>query len=214
MTPSSLPARTLALLGTLLLTACATRFEPGTPAYRDWELHRETILALADWQLSGRLNVLQNNQSDTVLINWEQQDPVFNLLLSGSFGLGAVHVHGMPTLVTVEKAGEDAVTLPSLSAVTREYFGYDFPTAQLLYWVRGIPDPGLPASTTLDENQLLSSLSQVDPAGQEWTLGYDNYAGFSHGAAGTVYLPGRIRARRDGLQLTFLVNEWLLPETP
>jgi outer membrane lipoprotein LolB len=196
-------ARLPALALILLLSACASQFEALNP---DWERHHRTVAALSDWGLSGRLNVRQENQSDTVQINWDQQGSGFDLVLSGSFGLGAVHVSGSPSQVTVAKAGEDSVTLPSLAALTREYFGYDFPAAQLQYWVRGIPAPGLPATTTLDQNQLLGTLTQLDENGQQWTLGYDRYQ-----QSGSLPLPGRIRVERPGLRLTFLINSWQLP---
>lgn len=195
-----LPALALVLL---LLSACASRIDT---VDLDWERHQREVAALSDWSLTGRLNVREQNQSDTVQINWKQQGTDFDLVLSGSFGLGAVHVFGSPTLVTVARAGEDATTLPSLAALTREYFGYDFPTAQLQYWVRGIPAPGPTASTTLNENQRLGSLIQRDDSGQQWTLTYDRYR-----QGGSLLLPGRIRVERSGLRLTFLVDNWQVP---
>lgn len=188
----------------LLLSACANL--PQAPTNPDWERHRQEIDALGDWTLSGRLNVRQEGQSDTVQINWNQQTHDFDLRLSGSLGLGAVRVYGNPGAVTVEKAGTDSVTLPSLAALTREYFGYEFPAAQLQYWVRGIPAPDLPARTTLDASQLLQTLNQRDAQGRQWELSYDRYQ-----QSGTVFLPGRIRVQRAGLQLTFLVSDWQLP---
>lgn len=196
-------ARLPALVLVLLLASCASQFQAVDP---DWERHHQAVSALADWGLSGRLNVRQQEQSDTVQINWDQQGAGFDLLLSGSFGLGAVQVSGTPTLITVARAGEDSVTLPSLEALTRDYFGYDFPAAQLQYWVRGIPAPGSPADTVLDENQLLGTLSQRDDSGQQWTLSYDRYQ-----QNGAVTLPGRIRAESAGLRLTFLINHWQVP---
>jgi outer membrane lipoprotein LolB len=195
----------LALSLVLLLTAC-TSTPLVAPINPDWERHSAAVGALGTWELAGRLNVRQNGRSDTVQINWAQQQEAFNLRLSGSLGLGAVHVAGTPSLITVEKSGEEPVTLPGMEALTRDYFGYDFPAAQLLFWVRGLPDPALPATTTLDANQFLGRLLQTDPAGQIWELTYDRYQ-----AVGTVFLPGRIRLQREGLQLTFLINAWLLP---
>lgn len=192
------------LLAALLLCACASL--PEAPANPDWERHRQQVGALADWTLSGRLNIRRLNQSDTVQINWNQQPRSFDLHLSGSFGLGAVRVYGSRDAVTVEKAGAAAVTLPSLAALTQEYFGYEFPAALLQYWVRGIPAPDLPARTTLDANQLLGTLAQNDAQGRQWALSYDRYQ-----PSGNVFLPGRIRVQHEGLQLTFLISDWQLP---
>ncbi len=202
-------ARALVLSASLLLAACATR--PVALDDPDWRRHEDSVAALENWELSGRLNVRQNNESDTVQINWLQQQDFFDLRLGSSLlGLGAVRVQGNPMLVTVEKAGAETATLPSLDAVTREYFGYDFPTAQLLYWVRGLPAPGLRGSSTLDANRMLASLRQVDASGLEWNLEFERYLELE-GGAGMVFLPGRIRVQREGLQLTFLIDDWQVP---
>lgn len=204
-------ARALALFPALLLAACATR--PLVLDDPDWRRHEASVTALENWELTGRLNVKQHAQSDTVQLNWMQRQETFDLRLGSSLlGLGAVHVHGIPTRVTVEKAGEAPATLPGLDAVTQQYFGYDFPTAQLLYWVRGLPAPGLGGSSTFDANRMLATLRQVDASGLEWHLQFDRYLELD-GGAGMVYLPGRIRAERAGLQLTFLVSAWQVPQT-
>lgn len=200
-------ARVVALLAALLLAACATQAlvidDP------DWQRHEASVAALENWELQGRLVVRQNGQSDTVNINWRQQDAAFDLrLFVGSLGLGAVRVSGTPGAVIVEKAGEDPVTLPSLAAVTNEYFGYEFPTAELLYWVRGLPAPRS-GSSTLDDNRMLATLRQKDASGMDWDLSFDRYIELE-GQSGT-YLPGRIFAQREGLELRFLISSWSVP---
>lgn len=192
-----------------MLAACAT--QPLVLDDPDWLLHQSSIDSLQNWELSGRLNVRQNDQSDTVNINWLQQDAAFDLRLNSSvLGLGAVHAFGLPTQVTVEKAGEEPVTLSGLGAVTQEYFGYDLPAEHLLYWVRGLPAPGLSGSNTFDANRMLATLRQVDETGLEWNLVFDRYLQLE-GGSGMVYLPGRIVIQREGLQLRFLINTWQVP---
>lgn len=199
-------ARAAALAAALLLAACAT--QPLVIDDPDWLRHEAAVAALEDWELQGRLVVRQDGNSDTVNINWRQQDETFDLRLFGSLGLGAVRVWGTPGAVTVEKAGADPVTLPSLAAVTNEYFGYEFPTAELLYWVRGLPAPRA-GSNTLDDNRLLATLRQKDASGLDWDLSFERYLELE-GAAGT-YLPGQIRALREGLELRFLISRWAVP---
>jgi outer membrane lipoprotein LolB len=205
------PARAAALSATLLLAACAT--QPLVIDDPDWLRHEQSVASLQDWALSGRLVVRENGNSDTVNINWRQQDADFDLRLFGSLGLGAVRVHGNAEAVTVEKAGEEPVNLPSLNAVSQEFFGYEFPTAELLYWVRGLPAPALSGSHTFDANSMLATLRQEDTNGLVWDLSFADYQELE-GAAGMTYLPGRISAQRDGLELRFLISEWTLPDTP
>jgi outer membrane lipoprotein LolB len=202
--------RAAALSAALLLAACASQ----APVIEDpdWQRHSAAVAALGDWELAGRLVVRQDGNNDTININWRQQGDEFDLRLFGNLGFGgAVRVAGAAGSVTVEKTGEAPVTLPSLSAVTREYFGYEFPTAELLYWVRGLPAPRAGRST-LDTNSMLATLRQNDANGQTWNLTFDRYMEIE-GQAGT-YLPGRIMAQRDGLELRFLVSKWVIPEAP
>jgi outer membrane lipoprotein LolB len=203
------PVRVFALSAALFLGACAT--PPLVLDDPDWLRHERSVAALQNWELSGRLVVRQDGNTDTVNINWRQLDADFDLRLFGSLGLGAVRVYGTPTRVTVEKAGEEAATLPGLGAVTQEYFGYAFPTAELLYWVRGLPAPALGGRHTYDANRMLATLRQEDASGLEWNLTFDRYMPIEN-AAGMTYLPGRIRAEREGLELRFLVSNWAVPE--
>lgn len=197
----------LAVTALSWLASCATSGSSEGPTDPDWLQHQQSVLALSNWQLSGRLNVRQQNASDTVSINWQQQEQNFEIRFSGTLGLGAVQVHGSPDEVVVEKAGAETVVLPDLQALTRNYLGYDFPAAQLLFWVRGIPAPANMITTSLNTDLMLEKLVQTDATGRRWELQYDRY----QQAAADVWLPGRIRVNSEDIQLTFLVNEWLLP---
>ena len=198
-------AQVLLIITSFWLTSCATSNNNEGPTDPNWLQHQQSVLELSDWQLSGRLNVRQQKASETVSINWQQQKENFEIRFSGTLGLGAVQVHGSPNEVVVEKAGAEAVVLPDLQALTQNYLGYDFPAAQLLYWVRGVPAPAGIVSTTLDTNLMLGTLIQADTTGRRWELTYDRYE-----QVGDVWLPGRIRVKSEDIELTFLVSEWLV----
>jgi outer membrane biogenesis lipoprotein LolB len=111
--------------------------------------------------------------------------------------------------VTVQKNGEEPRLLPGLDALSREYLDYDFPAAYLLWWVRGLPVPTLPAEAVLDQNQLLQQLVQTDGRGQRWDLAFENYE-----RVGPVILPRRISLESQGVRLRFLISDWQLHEQP
>ena len=204
--PCARPAQVLLIITLFCaLTSCATSDKNEGPTDPNWLQHQESVLELSDWQLTGRLNVRQQKTSETVSINWQQQKENFEIRFSGTLGLGAVQVHGSPNEVVVEKAGAETVVLPDLQALTQNYLGYDFPAAQLLYWVRGVPAPAGIVSTTLDTNLMLGTLIQADTTGRRWELAYDRYE-----QVGDVWLPGRIRVKSEDIELTFLVSEWLV----
>jgi outer membrane lipoprotein LolB len=192
----------LSLAVLLLLGACASSplQSPG------WQAHRDSVTQVTDWQLDGRLNIRQGRQSDTVNLNWKQSGTLVSIRLSATLlGLGGVAISGDDNSVTIEKTGEETRVLPGLDALSREYLEYDFPAAYLLWWVRGLPVPDLPAAPVLDQNQLLLSLEQTDPMGQRWELSYENYE-----RVGTVILPRRINLESQGVRLRFLISDWQL----
>lgn len=190
----------------LLIGGCATGTGVAGPGNAGFEAHRAAVQAYADWQLAGRLNVRQQQQSDTVSIRWQQQGKSFDITLSSTMlGLGTTRVSGGTAEVLVEKAGEAPVTLPDLQALTRDYLAFDFPATNLLYWVRGLPAPDLPATTAFDDSDLLASLTQQDGTGRSWQLTFDRYV-----AVDGLVMPGRIRLNSEDVQLTFLVSEWQL----
>lgn len=188
-----------------LLVSCGTTSNVIAPANPDFEQHKQQVLAAEDWQLSGRLAVRQNNDSDRVSLNWKQSSEQFDITMWGALGLGSTRIVGTDAGLTVEKANEPPTQLPNLAALSREYLTFDFPAAYLLYWVRGVPVPDLPSSEMFDSNNLLSTLSQRDPTGRNWDLVFDRYE-----AANDLNMPGRIRVTSGNIQLTFLIDDWQL----
>jgi outer membrane lipoprotein LolB len=196
--------RISAILLWFTLAACAS-LEPAAPlGSTDFQANQRTLLAHQDWSLKGRLNVRQNQKSDSVNLSWQQQDQRFDIRLWGMIGLGSTRVYGSNRSVTVEKAGERPLQLPNLEALTKDYLSFEFPAAYLLYWVRALPVPGIAASTEFDANSRLAGLSQRDSKGRVWQLTFERYSQVQD-----VVLPGRIKLATGDLQLTFLVDEWL-----
>jgi outer membrane lipoprotein LolB len=193
----------------LMLSACVTPPPPDSlrEAPPTWAPHQAAVSAIDDWQLRGRLNVRQTDANDTVSINWEQHGEAaaqtFDIRLSGTLGLGAMAVHGDASGVIVEKAGEEPVHLADLGELSRVYLDFDFPAANLLYWVRGLPVPDLPAIASWTPAGQLATLEQTDHEDRRWALEFDRYE-----TGQTPALPGRIRLEQGDLRLTFLVNAW------
>lgn len=194
----------------LCLSACST-LQPTPPiGNTDFQANQQALLSQKNWALKGRLNIKQDRKSDTVAMNWLQQNQGFDITLSGFAGIGSTRLYSSGNAVIVEKAGEKPVRLSSLAALSRNYLDFEFPAANLLYWVRGLPVPAIAATTAFDANSRLSTLVQQDNKGRDWILAYDRYV-----AIGNVVLPGRVRLSMDDLQLTFLVDEWQLsPSVP
>jgi len=187
-----------------LIVAGCTSLPLAPVGNTDFQANEKALLTRKDWSLQGRLGVRQENQSDSVALVWKQQDQQFDLVFRSTLlGLGTTHVYGTVQRVTVEKAGEQPVTLPGLQALTKQYLSFEFPAAYLVYWVRGLPVPNVAATPEFDEHSRLISLVQRDDKGRGWQLQYDRYTEVE-----TLVLPGRIKMNTDGLQLTFVIDKW------
>jgi outer membrane lipoprotein LolB len=193
------------LAGLLLLLAGCASLPPATMPV-EWQAHAETLASLQTWTLSGRLNIRQGRQSDTVNLHWAQDRTAFSIRLSGTLGMGGVQLQGDDTQVLLEKAGEEPRLLPSLEALGREYMDYDFPAAYLTWWVRGLPVPDLPAQSTLNEQNLLQTLVQHSPEGQRYELTFERYS-----VVDGLALPSRITLQSQGVMLRVLVDGWQIP---
>jgi len=187
------------------LTACSTLAPDFTPPP---EGYRQAVANLENWSLRGRLNIRRGNDSDTVNLQWEQTGPAFDISLSGTLGLGAVHINGDDRSVMIEKAGEDPVVADSLEDFSSDYLGYTFPARELLYWVRGLAAPGDRTAGTLNSEGLTATLSQADSRGRRWELQYDRYRDIDG-----IILPGRISLEQSPYRLTFIISDWTVPES-
>lgn len=196
--------RRVSLVLCLALGACNS-LPPAPIGDTNFVANQQALESQKRWSLQGRLNLRQGSQSDTVSINWQQQDASFDIVLRGALGIGSTRVFGSDQGLTVEKSGEKPIQLPNLQALTRDYLGFEFPAAYLIHWVRGLPVPAVPATPVFDEHSRLATLVQQDKLGRTWQLSFDQYR-----EVGTLVLPGRIRMENADVKLTFVVSDWLL----
>ncbi len=164
-------------------------------------------MGLDNWSLRGRLNIRNNNGSETININWQQTQTDYDINLSGTLGLGAVHIIGGADGIIIEKAGEAPLRAQDLESITTDMLGYAFPASELLYWIRGVPVPDREVVTKRNTYGLIATLSQQDANGQYWELQYDRFRENE-----SIFLPGRIRLEQTQYRLTFIISRWDIPE--
>ena len=89
---------------------------------------------MQSWHISGRLNIRQNKQSDTINIRWQQDNAAFEINLN-ALGLGNTRISGNEELIRIEKNGDAPVFANNLDEISASYIGYVFPLEHLQYWV-------------------------------------------------------------------------------
>ncbi len=186
----------------MLLAACQSN---AVLQLRNWENHRFLVENQSSWTLQGRLNIREQNNSNTVAIHWQQFENSFEINLNGTLGLAATTISGNSKGVSLQRANEETVWADSLRDFTRDFMAFEFPAEVLYYWIRGIPAPGSTADIELNEQELLQVLRQSDSLGRLWQLKYDRYQ-----SAEGLSLPGRIHMSQADYELTLLIQYWQL----
>lgn len=169
-----------------------------------WQTHSEQMQALRGWHLLGKLGYRHGADGGSAWIDWRQQGESFDVRLHGPFGAGATYIRGDAQGAVLSQSGSPEQTAATPAALTTELFGWTLPVEQLRYWVRGVPDPGLPvAAFEVDARGVLIRLRQHD-----WLLQFLDY-----GATPVGRLPGRILAVYDApdappLRVTLVIKSW------
>lgn len=208
MLPFTTGSRSLWTAAVLLLllnsTGCITHraleTAPDAPAQQkiDWVQHVRQLTLLTEWQLEGKIGIRQQDDGGSAYINWTQAEDSFHIRLSGPLGTGTTIISGNDTGARLESASEGTFIAESPEQLLYEHTGWYLPLHNLLYWVKGLPEPRLPAVTEFDERGYLSSLVQGP-----WKLDFYRYD-----QALNVTLPHKIKIHNQDLKVTLVIKAW------
>lgn len=197
------PPVTAMALGLLaLLQGCSLRAPEPAPA--DWGARREQLMALAGWDLRGRIAVKANGGGGQGDLHWHQQGPAARIRLSGPFGAGAWEIDWDPGVVTVRSRNGEFTRQWQGEAAAGEFLesqlGWSFPAASTRYWLLALPDPGSVAAETFAADGRLATLEQ-----NGWTVTYQRYT-----EAAGIALPSRMELESGQARLRVVIDRWRL----
>ncbi|MDX1693288.1 MAG: lipoprotein insertase outer membrane protein LolB [Ketobacteraceae bacterium] len=196
----------LTLLATTLLanSGCVTQQVLDTappeppPEQIDWVEHVRQLTLLTEWQLQGKIGIKQRDDGGSAYINWTQAEDSFYIRLSGPLGSGTTIISGNDSGAKLESASDGTFIAESPEQLLYEHTGWHLPLHNLLYWVKGLPEPRLPAITEFDERGYLSRLIQGP-----WQLDFYRYQN-----ALDVTLPHKIKIYNQDLKVTLVIKNW------
>ena len=189
--------RLAAAVALAALAGCRTlpTLPPGVP----WAERRPELQARTHFELRGRVAVATGSEGFNANVHWIQEGARSQLTLAGPLGAGGAQVTASGDDLELITAHGEQLNSTAARAQLTARLGFDPPLAALRYWVLGVPDPGAPATETLDpREQRLSALLQAG-----WRIDYDGYAS-AHGQV----LPARMTLRRDAVRVRLLVDDW------
>jgi outer membrane lipoprotein LolB len=192
---------TILLSSCLLLAACASQTRMDAPVNENWEVRRSLLESITHWEFTGRIGVRDDNEAHSSRIRWRQLDDEFVINLWGTLNAGATEITGHPGHVVLVQEGRMPLIASSAEDLVMAQLGYALPVAQLTYWVKGLPAPGIHAIPTFNADNHLTVLQQ-----DGWQIQYLAYTNFA-----LESLPTRIRIEKPPLRLDFVRIDWLLP---
>ncbi len=192
-----------AVLGLLHVGGCAvatrqpTTAAPATPP--DWDGERARLAALDSFSLAGRVAVKTGSEGFSASFDWTQDGPRFRLAVNAALARTAIALAGEPGQVTLRGLEGGPRTAADAEGLMRDALGWSVPMAGLRWWVRGIPDPGVPVDAL--EFGTDGRPSRLDQAG--WRIAFDRPV-----AAGGLRLPGRITLEREQARVRLVIRRW------
>lgn len=190
-----MPTRSLpvvALAGLLALSGCRTVPTEPAPALDD-------PLDLNSWTMDGRLGYRAGDEGGSASFHWIQEDvDSGHIHFSGPLGFGSARLGWTPERAWLEKGGE-RVEAPGPGLLAWQLTGLVLPIERLLYWVRGLPAPGIPVSER--QTGADGELTRLRQAG--WTLAFDRYRDVAK-----LSLPHRIKADHGDERFTLVIQSW------
>ncbi|MGE5624204.1 MAG: lipoprotein insertase outer membrane protein LolB [Bacillota bacterium] len=198
---------TLLAAGVFSLAACASLQEhaPEGPANGTaWAARQAELAALTDWELSGRVAIIEGKDGGSGSLDWKQQGNRLSFDFRGPLGAGAVHIEGEGNTLRVKTSrGDDFVTDdPELDFAERLHM--PLPVLSMRYWMLGLPDPAAPYDKDMDAQGELTHLKQGG-----WRVDYLEYADVQgHN------LPSRVTLARDDVRIKLVMDAWTLNPPP
>jgi len=191
--------RGLLLVLALTLAACAA---PGGLKTVDSSQTLHGIVPATQFRLTGRISAKTPNQTFSGTLSWTRAAAEETLLLSGPLGQGAAEIQRQGDRVMLKTAAGDPVVEDSDERLLERIIGLRLPLDGLVWWLSGLPRPGVEFKAGMDREGRVERLDQ-----DGWHIEYSQFRRY-----GETWRPGRIFANRgDDLEFRFAVDSWEAP---
>lgn len=203
----SRPRAALLAVGTLALSACASlqvHAPEGAPDEAAWSARQAELSALTDWELSGRVAIVEGKDGASGSLDWKQHDDAMTFDFRGPLGAGALHIQGEGGILRVQTSrGDDFVTRdPEWDFAER--LRMPLPVLSLRYWMLGMPDPAAPYEKQVDARGEIIHLEQ-----RGWQVDYLEYADVQGHS-----LPSRVTLQREAVRIKLVMDSWTFDHPP
>lgn len=197
MKPVSFPVLVLIIIA---FAGCATAPTVDVrQRHTSWDIHRVKLSRLTTWQASGRISVRLEKHAWSATLQWHQQRQEYFLRLIAPLGQGTYEITGNNDAVFLRTAKNEVLRANNPESLMEGTFGWSVPLTGLIYWIKGLPEPGKKADDlSLDEQGRITDLSQSG-----WRVTYSSY-----NETGGLELPGKISLQNDKIKVRLIIKHW------
>ena len=153
-----------------------------------------------DFELLGRVAVNSSQQKFSGGLRWTHGTSQDELWFLTPLGSAVAHLVRDEQGVTL-KTEDETYCADDVEGLTRQVLGWRLPLTGLESWVRGVAVPGVPAAVERDAAGRIVRVRQDD-----WEISYLRYDEDG--------LPGKLKVTGEGLEITLVIDDWLLPASP
>lgn len=184
--------------GALVLAGCRT-VPVGLPPVQPWPQRRAALQGQQHFELKGRVAVAVGSQGFNARLRWVQNGQQAQVSLQGPLGAGGVQVTSDGAHVSIVTSRGEHLEDEAARQELISRLGFEPPLSSLRYWVLGVPDPGQPATETLDPRQVL--LSRLKQSG--WEIDYTAYM-----PVNSQSLPAKLTLQNADVRVRVIVDSW------
>lgn len=155
-----------------LLSAC---FQKNLPIAQenqtiDWAKRSQRLQALTNWQVTGKAAFQSSRESGSASFEWQQDHAQFIFSAFTPIGSEAFRLTGNDKEAVLSLPDGKKYASPNTEELFLRTVGVAMPLSSLHYWIRGLPDPNYPASSSYDKSNRLAQLQQAN-----WQVNYQSY---------------------------------------
>jgi outer membrane lipoprotein LolB len=185
----------------VLLNACSLiqTTSESTPSNPSFSLqHQESIQALRNFGIEGRMAVQYDGRGYSCQIHWHNIDGSQQISLISPLGntLADISVNADGVILVTSDGKQYAAK--DAEQLTQQILGWPLPVSLLHDWVFGRPAEGMVSKQKWDSSGRLLSFAQ-----NEWSVEYQEYRDVE-----TYSLPGKLSFRHAKIYLRLIIDDW------
>ncbi|WP_455376131.1 lipoprotein insertase outer membrane protein LolB [Kaarinaea lacus] len=195
---------------TVTLTACSTLTTDSesvpdkvdqAKAVQLLEQRQQQLQSILRWQFNGRFSFVTDSEAWSGRLHWQQQaDHEYFIQFSDPAGQGAMQLLGNEGMVELRLADGKSYQAEDAETLLRREANWDLPIQSLWYWIRGLPDPGLPLKNEMDDQGLPAKFDQGG-----WIVNFHSYHQVDN-----RYFPRKIVIEKAAMKLKLIIMNWIV----